>query len=103
MNLYDIAGASARYDAARNLPEYSMRGWMKVFKEVLPAPPVVKILDWGCGTGRFSEELANTFGCPVIGMDPSISHPRWFPKYPRHPIRNIMKKSAVVAYRHFLR
>jgi SAM-dependent methyltransferase len=29
------------------------------------------ILDLGCGTGRFSEGLANRFGARVVGIDPS--------------------------------
>jgi ubiquinone/menaquinone biosynthesis C-methylase UbiE len=28
-------------------------------------------MDLGCGTGRFTSALADTFNCPVIGIDPS--------------------------------
>lgn len=27
------------------------------------------ILDWGCGVGRISKELIDTYGCKVIGVD----------------------------------
>jgi ubiquinone/menaquinone biosynthesis C-methylase UbiE len=33
---------------------------------------ITKILDLGCGTGRFSEALAVHFDAEVIGIDPSI-------------------------------
>lgn len=33
--------------------------------------PVRKILDLGCGTGRFSEGLASRCGARVVGLDPS--------------------------------
>jgi ubiquinone/menaquinone biosynthesis C-methylase UbiE len=37
----------------------------------LEGHPVTRILDLGCGTGRFSEALASRFNAEVIGIDPS--------------------------------
>jgi 2-polyprenyl-3-methyl-5-hydroxy-6-metoxy-1,4-benzoquinol methylase len=31
------------------------------------------VLDYGCGVGRIAKGLIETFGCRVIGMDPSFS------------------------------
>lgn len=31
------------------------------------------VLDYGCGMGRVSRELIKTFGCEVLGLDPSPS------------------------------
>ncbi len=33
--------------------------------------PIGKCLDLGCGTGRFTASLAQAFGCPVVGVEPS--------------------------------
>jgi ubiquinone/menaquinone biosynthesis C-methylase UbiE len=71
MNLYDKVGASDRYDAARSLPEASLKLWLDEIKNALPIQPRRGILDLGCGTGRFTEALQRTFRCRVIGVDPS--------------------------------
>ena len=60
-----------RYDAARALPRESIDLWISALKSYLPGNPLRMILDLGCGTGRFSEALAQGFGCRVIALDPS--------------------------------
>ena len=70
-NVYADPDAANRYNAARHLPEETKTFWMDSLKAVLPSAPVGRCLDLGCGTGRFTAALAQTFGCPVVGVEPS--------------------------------
>ena len=70
-NLYADPAAASRYNAARHLPEETKTFWMDSLKAVLPEAPVGRCLDLGCGTGRFTAVLAQAFGCPVVGVEPS--------------------------------
>src|SRR5688572_4487507 len=45
--------------------------WMRALLGHVDAQSVERILDLGCGTGRFSEALAGSFGADVLGVDPS--------------------------------
>ena len=44
---------------------------MRVIESHVDGGSISTILDLGCGTGRFSEGLANRFGARVVGIDPS--------------------------------
>ena len=44
-----------------------------------------KVLDFGCGMGRISKELINTFNCDVIGVDISDSMLRFADLYVSNP------------------
>jgi ubiquinone/menaquinone biosynthesis C-methylase UbiE len=46
---------------------------MARLRSLLPATGISRILDLGCGAGRFSVPLAQTFACPVVGIDPSAA------------------------------
>ncbi len=72
MGTYSDPGLAARYDSARKLPAETLNLWMKTLVEVLPQRRIQRIVDLGCGTGRFSPALAETFGCPVLACDPSF-------------------------------
>ncbi len=72
-NLYADPAAASRYNAARHLPEETKAFWMDSLKAVLPEVPVGRCLDLGCGTGRFTAVLAQTFACPVVGVEPSVA------------------------------
>jgi ubiquinone/menaquinone biosynthesis C-methylase UbiE len=67
---YDREGA-ARYVGARALSPANANLWMRSLRRYLPEVSIRQILDLGCGAGRFSTLLATTFGCPVVGVDPS--------------------------------
>ena len=64
-------GTARRYDFARALPPATVDAYMNELKRLLPAGSVRRILDLGCGTGRFVPALLSAFGSPVIALDPS--------------------------------
>ena len=49
-----------------------MAVWMDALKIAVP-DRIDSVLDLGCGTGRFTAALGKTFGCPVIGVEPSAA------------------------------
>jgi ubiquinone/menaquinone biosynthesis C-methylase UbiE len=68
---YDETSIADRYDSARGLPEATMSLWLNALGTHLPHGEIKVILDVGCGTGRFSAQLADKFSAWVIGVDPS--------------------------------
>ncbi|MEO3755537.1 class I SAM-dependent methyltransferase [Streptomyces sp. B6B3] len=80
----------AVYARGRALPAETMAEWMRVFAGHAPRRPAV-VLDLGSGTGRFTPALAEAFGGPVHGVEPSAR------------MRAVAEESAAhpaVAYRH---
>jgi ubiquinone/menaquinone biosynthesis C-methylase UbiE len=65
---YDIADV---YDRARALAPATARVWQELLADYIDSSATPLIIDLGCGTGRFSELLAQQFDGRVIGMDPS--------------------------------
>jgi SAM-dependent methyltransferase len=68
---YDQSNIPAGYDRARGHGPEFLDLWMRVIESRIGGKSVGTILDLGCGTGRFSESLANRFGACVVGVDPS--------------------------------
>jgi ubiquinone/menaquinone biosynthesis C-methylase UbiE len=68
---YDATDIPAAYDQARDHGPELLALWMRATAAHLGARPITRILDLGCGTGRFSEGLAAHFNAQVIGLDPS--------------------------------
>lgn len=68
---YDTTDIPAGYDRARDHGPENLNLWMRVVAEHLDVPKLCRILDLGCGTGRFTEGLAAQFNAEVIGLDPS--------------------------------
>jgi ubiquinone/menaquinone biosynthesis C-methylase UbiE len=68
---YDATEIAANYDRGRNHGPEVMDQWMNTISRYVEAANVRSILDLGCGTGRFSETLAEHFNARVIGVDPS--------------------------------
>jgi SAM-dependent methyltransferase len=64
--------AAARYNSARDLPESTRRLWIDLLGASVDRAPE-RIVDIGCGTGRFTSILHDAFSAPIIGIDPSIA------------------------------
>ena len=70
-NAYSQVGAAQRYDSARSLPTETKSLWLDAVRSAIPEGPIKRVLDLGCGTGRFTSALAETFSCSAIGVEPS--------------------------------
>jgi ubiquinone/menaquinone biosynthesis C-methylase UbiE len=71
MTDYDLTDLPAAYDRARDHGPEVLDLWMNATAAQLTSQSITRILDLGCGTGRFSEALAARFNAEVIGLDPS--------------------------------
>lgn len=61
------------YVTARELPAESVATWREAIRELLPpSAEIRRVIDLGCGTGRFSALVAELYSAPVIGVDPSL-------------------------------
>lgn len=67
---YDRVPMASSYDAARGYSPEALALWLDVIQAAAPRE-VSRILDLGCGTGRYSSALAARFGVPVVGVDRS--------------------------------
>lgn len=70
-NAYSETETASRYDSARELPPPTKTLWSEALLNSLPKREIKKILDLGCGTGRFTISLGEAFGCSVVGVEPS--------------------------------
>ena len=61
----------AVYARGRALPQHSIQRWLDSFAEHLPVRRPLRLVDVGSGTGRFTPHLADRFGGPVVGVEPS--------------------------------
>jgi len=68
---YDETDIPGRYDESRRFPAQTLRMWLEAFSDCIPSGSVHTIIDVGCGTGRFTQPLADHFEAEVIGVDPS--------------------------------
>ena len=74
------------YAAGRAVPPAGVEAWMDAFADHWQAPTPLALLDLGSGIGRFTPALAERFGGPISGVEPSVrmreiaqtqaSHPR---------------------------
>lgn len=71
MTDYDRTGIPARYDSGRDHGPEMVALWMEATATHVNQRPR-RILDLGCGTGRFSDALAVRFRADVVGVDPSL-------------------------------
>ncbi|MDH5633286.1 MAG: class I SAM-dependent methyltransferase [Gammaproteobacteria bacterium] len=68
---YNTTKAAHGYDKARAIPAGSIRQWMDFLLVSINRDAVDSVIDLGCGTGRFSRSLAESYQCPVLAIDPS--------------------------------
>jgi len=72
-NAYAEIETANRYDSARSLPSQTRTLWLDALKSFIPKREIKKILDLGCGTGRFTAALSKAFECSVVGVEPSCA------------------------------
>ena len=70
---YSEIETARRYDSARSLPPETKTLWLDALKSSISDQQIRKVLDLGCGTGRFTSSLAETFSCPAAGIEPSAA------------------------------
>jgi len=68
---YDKTDISKTYNRGRDLATEVMQQWMDVVSTHVEEGSVRRVVDLGCGTGRFSPSLARRFTANVVGIDPS--------------------------------
>jgi ubiquinone/menaquinone biosynthesis C-methylase UbiE len=68
---YDATDIAIAYDLGRSHGPEILDLWMSTVSSYVEKRAITRILDLGCGTGRFSEALAVHFDAEVIGIDPS--------------------------------
>ncbi len=69
---YDRSDIPSGYDRARDHGPAFLDLWMRALEGHFRNLDVRRILDLGCGTGRFSDALAAHFDAEVVGIDPSV-------------------------------
>lgn len=60
------------YARGRELSPDVVESWMRIFASHCRPERPLSVLDLGCGIGRFTPALADTFGGPVYGVEPSL-------------------------------
>jgi SAM-dependent methyltransferase len=68
---YDRGDLHRGYAAGRALRQEQVELWRGVLRQVAGSAPRRRIVDLGCGVGRFSELLRDLFGGAVLGLDRS--------------------------------
>ncbi len=71
MSLWTRDLARAYADVRGELSPAARAVWADALRAAIPSAPLRRVLDLGCGTGRFTTFLADVFGAPVIGVDAS--------------------------------
>jgi ubiquinone/menaquinone biosynthesis C-methylase UbiE len=70
------------YAAGRAVGQDTIDAWMSAYAEIAPPERPLTVLDLGSGIGRFTPALAETFGGPAYGVEPSA---RMREQAPPHP------------------
>ncbi len=68
---YDQGNIPASYDAGRAYAPATLALWLDRISRCAPRGALTRILDLGCGTGRYTAALANHFEATVIALDRS--------------------------------
>jgi len=67
----DYSQIAEVYDAARPLDKPHIEWWLSKLAEMGGLGPGKRLLDLGCGTGRWTIPLAEHTGCAAVGVDNS--------------------------------
>ncbi|MEO1028292.1 MAG: class I SAM-dependent methyltransferase, partial [Pseudomonadota bacterium] len=66
---YDETDIAAVYDAARGYSPTTQSLWRDIIVESVRGYTINRILDLGCGTGRYTSALAQWLNAEVVGVD----------------------------------
>jgi ubiquinone/menaquinone biosynthesis C-methylase UbiE len=69
----DYSSIASFFDRGRPLSDANTERWMDLVREAASPTQESRIMDLGCGTGRFAIPLARRFGCNVTGVDSSLA------------------------------
>jgi ubiquinone/menaquinone biosynthesis C-methylase UbiE len=69
---YDLTDIPLGYDRSRDHGAEFLDLWMNTLERHLQHLDIKRILDLGCGTGRFSDALGVHFNIELVGIDPSV-------------------------------
>lgn len=72
----------------------SLDAWMQAFAGLAPTARPLTVLDLGSGIGRFTPALAETFGGPVYGVEPSARMREIAAETASHPAVTYLEGSA---------
>ena len=67
----DYRSIAAFYDKGRSLSDKNTALWLDLISRLSGVPKAARVLDLGCGTGRFSLPMAERLGWDVTGADAS--------------------------------
>jgi ubiquinone/menaquinone biosynthesis C-methylase UbiE len=84
----------AVYAQGRRVSPERLSAWMRVLASHLPTRRPLTIVDLGAGIGRFTPSLAEEFGGPVFGIEPSQSMLDIAAAQSRHAAVTYLKGSA---------
>ena len=82
------------YARARAISPERMAGIMQDLAAHLPAQRPLTVVDVGCGVGRFTPALADTFGGPVYGVEPAATMRRQAEANAKHPAVTYLEGKA---------
>ncbi len=68
---YDASNIPVTYDAGREISVSAKDRMLEFFRTNLSSGSIAEVLDLGCGTGRLTQALSNTFDARVVGIEPS--------------------------------
>ena len=71
MKKADYSKIAEFYDKGRSLSEQNLEMWLRLISEHSGATQGARVLDLGCGTGRFAIPMAERLGFDVTGADSS--------------------------------
>jgi ubiquinone/menaquinone biosynthesis C-methylase UbiE len=68
---YDNTDMPRGYDSGRSYSPEQLGRWVELVSNSVQRISIERVLDLGCGTGRYSTALANRLEAHVIGLEPS--------------------------------
>jgi ubiquinone/menaquinone biosynthesis C-methylase UbiE len=68
---YSDPDIASRYDRSRALSPETVEVWRELIEARVPPARTRRVVDLGCGTGRFTMTLAELYGGPVLAVDAS--------------------------------